>query len=108
MPDDEIFFVISTFPNAEAARRVATELVTAKLAACANILPAVQSIYRWQGTIESAAETIVFFKTTAARFPALQERLRALHSYQIPEIVACKLADGLPEYLKWVRESCGH
>ncbi|MBA2241399.1 MAG: divalent-cation tolerance protein CutA, partial [Chthoniobacterales bacterium] len=69
-------------------------------------LPAVRSIYRWEGRIEESSETLVLFKTTRNRFDDLQRRLRALHSYEVPEIVALPLAEGLPEYLRWVGESC--
>ena len=103
---DEILLAISTFPDETTAARVARELVTKKLVACANIGAPVQSIYRWQGTIEDAPETMVFFKTTAARFEEFQSTLRSLHPYDVPEIVAVRLNDGLPDYLRWVVESC--
>ncbi len=105
MPN-ETLLVLSTFPDAATAERIAHELVDAKLAACANILPAIKSIYRWQDKIENAAETLAFFKTTVARFPDLREKLRAAHPYEIPEIICLPIADGLPEYLRWVRECC--
>ncbi|HEV3409153.1 MAG TPA: divalent-cation tolerance protein CutA [Chthoniobacterales bacterium] len=103
---EDVLLVLSTFPDAETARRISTELVNEKLVACANLLPPVQSIYSWQGKLEEGAETLVFFKTTAARFPDLQAKLRELHPYEVPEIIALKLSDGLPDYLRWVDESC--
>ncbi len=103
---DEVLLVVSTFPHTEEAARIAEQLVTGKLAACANILPAVRSIYRWQGKLEDASETMVLFKTTQNRFADFQRSLRELHSYEVPEIVAFRVADGLPEYLAWVSESC--
>ena len=103
---DDALLVMSTFPDAETARRIARELVTEHLAACANLLPAVQSIYRWEGKVEEATETMVFFKTTRARFAELQARLKAAHPYDVPEIIALPIGDGQPEYLRWVRESC--
>jgi periplasmic divalent cation tolerance protein len=103
---EETLLACSTFPEIETARRIARQLVTEKLAACANLVPAVESIYRWQGKIESGEETLVFFKTTGARFPAFQERLKSLHPYEVPEIVAWRIADGLPSYLRWVAENC--
>lgn len=103
---NEVLLVISTFPDAETARGVADQLVTQHLVACANILPGVQSVYHWDGKLEKAAETMVFFKTTESRFAAFQTRLKALHPYSVPEIVALRIADGLPEYLKWVSETC--
>lgn len=103
---EDVLLVISTFPDAETAERIANELVGAKLAACVNILPAIKSIYRWQGKVENAAETIAFLKTTRTRLPDLQATLRALHPYDVPEIICLPIADGLPEYLQWVRECC--
>ncbi len=103
---DEILLALSTFPDAETARQVAEQLVREHFVACANILPGVQSIYHWQGKVENATETMVFFKTTAMRLPALQAKLKALHPYDVPEIVAVRVSDGLPEYLRWVSENC--
>lgn len=103
---EDVLLVISTFPDAETAQRIATELVTAKLAACANILPAVQSIYRWKGALENATETMAFFKTTRARYAAVEEQLRALHPYETPEIVAFPVENGLADHLSWVGDSC--
>jgi periplasmic divalent cation tolerance protein len=106
--DEEVCLALSTFPDIETARRIAQQLVTEKLAACANIVPAVESIYRWQDKIENAGETLVFFKTTAARYSAFQDRLKLLHPYEVPEIICLRIADGLPEYLRWVSENtCG-
>ena len=102
----DVLLVISTCPDAETAQRIARELVTENLAACANILPAVQSIYRWQGKVEEAGEVMAFFKTTETRFAALQAKLRASHPYDVPEIICLRVADGLPDYLRWVVESC--
>lgn len=103
---DEVLLALSTFPDAETAREIAGQLVTQKLAACANIMAPLDSIYRWEGKVENARETLVFFKTTRARFDAFAARLRALHPYDVPEIIAVPVAEGLPEYLRWVAESC--
>ena len=97
---------LSTFPDAETARRISNELVTEKFAACANILPGVESIYRWKEKIETANETLVFFKLIEGRQAAFQERLRSLHPYDVPEIIFVQVPGGLPEYLRWVAESC--
>jgi periplasmic divalent cation tolerance protein len=106
---DEIMLACSTFPDLETARRIAGQLVTENLAACANIVPAIESIYRWQDKIENAQEALVFFKTTAARYAAFQDRLKSLHPYEVPEIICLRIADGLPEYLRWLSENaCGH
>ena len=75
---------------------------TEKLAACANVLPGVTSIYGWQGKLEESEETLVLFKTRREVYSALETRLRALHPYEVPEIVAVDVAAGLPAYLQWV------
>jgi periplasmic divalent cation tolerance protein len=102
----KILLALSTFPDAETARRIATQLVTEKFAACANILPGVESIYRWKEKIESGNEILVFFKLSEDRQAAFQKKLRSLHPYEVPEIIFVQVADGLPEYLRWVAESC--
>ncbi len=94
--------VITTLPDRAAAERLAADLVAARLAACVNILAPCRSVYRWQGKIENAAEVPLLIKTTAARYAALQEAIRAAHPYELPEIVAVPLACGLPEYLGWI------
>jgi periplasmic divalent cation tolerance protein len=102
----ELLLAISTFPDAESAAAIASQLVDERLAACANIMPGVRSIYRWEGKIEDASETTVFFKTTAERRAAFQERLKSLHPYDVPEIIFLPVKDGLPAYLDWVAQSC--
>ncbi|PYI61045.1 MAG: divalent-cation tolerance protein CutA [Verrucomicrobia bacterium] len=102
----KILLALSTFPDAETARRISHQLVEEKFAACANILPAVESIYRWKGKIESGNETLVFFKLSEDRQSAFQEKLRSLHPYEVPEIVFVPVASGLTDYLRWVAESC--
>jgi periplasmic divalent cation tolerance protein len=99
---DTILLALSTFPDAETARRISKKLVTGKFAACANILPAVESIYRWKGKIENATETLVLFKLSEDRQTAFQEKLHSLHSYEVPEIIFVPVVSGLPEYLRWV------
>jgi periplasmic divalent cation tolerance protein len=103
---DEILLVLSTFPDAETASRIAEQLVTEHFVACANILPSEQSIYEWQGKLEKSDETLVFFKTTSARWPELQAKLKTIHPYEVPEIVAMRISDGLHEYLRWVSGNC--
>src|SRR5947209_9608882 len=96
---DKILLALSTFPDRETAQRIAKELVTEKFAACANILPQVESVYRWQGKIETANETLVFFKLSEDRQSAFQEKLRSLHPYEVPEIIFLPISSGLPDYL---------
>jgi periplasmic divalent cation tolerance protein len=102
----KILLALSTFPDAETARRIANQLVTEKFAACANILPSAKSIYRWKNKIESGNETLVLFKLSEDRQSAFQEKLRSLHPYEVPEIIFTPVASGLPEYLRWVAENC--
>jgi periplasmic divalent cation tolerance protein len=103
---DEILLTLSTFPDAETARRIAEQLVREHLVACANILPSVQSIYEWQGKLEKTEETLVFLKTTSTRWPDLEAKLKSLHPYDVPEIVAVRISEGSPQYLRWVSGNC--
>jgi periplasmic divalent cation tolerance protein len=103
---DQVLLVISTFPDAETANRIADVLVTEKLAACANILPPVHSIYHWKEKVESAGEMMVFFKTTEDRRAAFGEKLRSLHPYEVPELICIKVDAGSPDYLRWVTDNC--
>ena len=100
----ETLLVLTNCPDAETANAIALAVVEARLAACVNILPRVQSIYRWQGGIESATEIPLLIKSTAASYPALEEAIRALHPHEIPEIIALPIDRGLPAYLNWVVE----
>jgi periplasmic divalent cation tolerance protein len=103
---DQVLLAISTFPDVETANRIAEALVAEKLAACANLIPAVHSIYHWKEKIESAGEVMVFFKTTEDRLAAFEEKLRSLHPYEVPEIIFLPITSGLREYLRWVAENC--
>ncbi|HWY51447.1 MAG TPA: divalent-cation tolerance protein CutA [Chthoniobacterales bacterium] len=103
---ERILLALSTFPDRETAQRISNQLITEKFAACANILPAIESIYRWKDKIETGNETLVFFKLSEDRQSAFQDKLRSLHPYEIPEIIFFPISSGLPEYLGWVAESC--
>ena len=103
---EEVLLAISTFPDAAVARDVSRQLVEQKLAACANIGGGVHSIYHWQGKIEESAETLVFFKTTRDRFHEFARVLQSLHPYEVPEVVALRVEEGLPAYLEWVESNC--
>jgi periplasmic divalent cation tolerance protein len=95
----------TTLPDRGTADRVAMALVTERLAACAQVTGPVQSTYRWRGAVESATEWSCQCKTTADRMPALIARIRELHPYELPEIVALPITDGDPAYLRWIEES---
>jgi periplasmic divalent cation tolerance protein len=94
--------VLSTFPDADTAARIARALVEDQLAACVNLVPAVRSIYRWEGQVCDEAETLAVIKTTADRYAALAAKISELHPYQVPEVIALPLADGHPPYLAWL------
>jgi len=91
----------------EQARQIGTLLVERQHAACVNLVPGVESIYRWQGKVESASETLAIFKTTAAAYPALREALTELHPYEVPEIVALDPKEVAEPYARWVTAEVG-
>ncbi|HKU79266.1 MAG TPA: divalent-cation tolerance protein CutA [Rhodanobacteraceae bacterium] len=93
---------LSTCPDAETAAIIARTLVGERLAACVNRLPGVQSTYRWHGEIHDDAEVLLLIKTTRERFDALRDRLTKLHPYEVPELIAFEITDGLPAYLEWL------
>ncbi len=102
---NDILIVFCTFPDLGKARETGTALVAAQLAACVNLIPAVESIYRWEGKVETAAEVLAIFKTTPAAWPRFESRLRELHPYDVPEIVALKPEQVAESYARWVGES---
>jgi periplasmic divalent cation tolerance protein len=100
------YLVLTTCPDEEAARALAASLVTERLAACVNIVPGVHSIYRWKGRVEESRECILLIKTARDCYPALEQRIRAVHPYELPEIVAVELTAGSADYLAWISEGC--
>ncbi len=96
--------ILTNCPDEATANAIALALVEEKLAACVNLLPRVQSIYRWQCKIDSASEIPLLIKSTASAYPALEKRLRDLHPYEMPEIIAWPISQGLPAYLNWLAE----
>lgn len=98
----QMLLVLVNVPDDATAHAIARSLVEQRLAACVNLLPAVRSVYRWQGTVEEAAETTMLIKTTHARYAELEVAINAAHPYEVPEIVALPVAAGLPAYLGWV------
>jgi len=94
--------VLTNLPDRAAAERLADELVVKKLAACVNILAPCRSVYRWQGAVQQDEEHPMLIKTTAERYAALEQVLRAGHPYELPEIIAVPIERGLPAYLEWV------
>lgn len=101
---NEVLLVISNFPDRASAEAAADALVNANLAACVNILGGCTSIYRWEGKVEHANEVPLLLKTTRAAYAHLENALRELHPYELPEIIAVPVTAGLPAYLKWVEQ----
>lgn len=99
---EQILIVMTNLPNVQAGEALASALVEARLAACVNLLPAVQSIYRWQGKVEKATEITLLIKTTQRHYAALEAAISAAHPYELPEVIALPVTAGLPSYLHWV------
>lgn len=99
--------VFMTAPNGEEASRIAEALVEENLVACVNLIDACQSVYRWKGEIVKDSEVLMIAKTTAENFPAIEERVTELHSYDVPEIIACDLTSLAGSYEEWLRNVIG-
>ena len=98
----KLLAVLCTCPDEATAARIAHELVEAQLAACVNRLPGLRSTYRWEGAVHDEPEVLLIVKTTHERYEALEMRLKALHPYEVPEIIAVPVAGGSAAYLDWV------
>ena len=103
----EYIVVLITAPNEEEAAKIARELVANRLAACVNIIGGLRSLYRWQGKIEDEEEVLMVAKTRRELFEGLQKKVKELHSYSVPEIIALPIVGGSEEYLKWLSEETG-
>jgi len=97
--------VLTTAGSQEEARKIAHALVDRRLAACVNIVPQVESVYRWQGKVESASEWLLVIKTQASAFERVRNTIKELHSYDLPECVMLEVAAGSEEYLNWIAEN---
>ncbi len=100
--------VFTTVPTEKDGRRLAQALVEERLAACIQVFGPMQSTFRWQGRVETAAEYLCLIKTTTAAFDRLKDRVRALHPYDVPELIAVPITAGSEEYIAWLRSSTGH
>ncbi|MEQ6291044.1 divalent-cation tolerance protein CutA [Vogesella sp. GCM10023246] len=98
----KVLLVVCNVPDAMLAKQLAETLVSERLAACANILPECESVYRWQGQVERAREVPLLLKTTDTVYAALEQRIQELHPYDVPEIIALPLAAGAMAYQQWV------
>lgn len=104
MADPQFQLVLTTCPDSQVGETIARTLVEERLAACVNVLPPMQSVYRWHGGVEQAQELLLIAKIPAARYTAVERRIRALHPYELPEIVAIPIGSGLPAYLAWLED----
>ena len=105
MPAGAVVLVLTTWPAAADPAAFASALVEERLAACVNLMPEMDSTYRWQGRVERERERQVLIKTTAARLDSLKRRVAELHPYEVPELLVLEVADGGEAYLGWVRDS---
>ena len=107
MTKTKAIVVLVTAGTAENAEQIARALVEERLAACVNLIPGVRSIYRWQGKVADEAEWLLVIKSERSRFAAIEARVRALHGYEVPEVIALEIAEGSAPYLEWLlAESC--
>ena len=102
--ESETLLVLTTLPEREAALKLARALVDKRLAACVNILSGCTSVYRWQDNVEHAEEVPLLIKTRAGRYAELEAAIRSLHPYELPEIIAVPVVQGLADYLGWVAD----
>lgn len=98
----DVYLVLCTFPDSEQARQIGTVLVERQLAACVNLMPSVQSIYRWNGKIEDSTEILAIFKTSRGQYPALESELIELHPYEVAEVIAIRPDQVASLYERWV------
>ena len=103
--EKQYIIALNTCPNTETAQKIAHSLLEHGLAACINIIPTVQSVYRWQGKIEQENEALLMIKTRKDKFTQLESLIRRLHPYELPEIVAVPIEAGTKEYLNWIDQS---
>jgi periplasmic divalent cation tolerance protein len=104
MEAPQTLLILTQLPDETSARLLAASLIEARLAACVSVMAPCQSVYRWQGAIETANEVPLLIKTTSARYAAVEASIRASHPYDLPEIVALPVAAGLPGYLAWIAD----
>lgn len=99
----QVLVILVTAVNQREAARIGEEMVNMKLAACANIIPGIQSIYRWKGKVVKEQEALLILKSTTPRYRALEKAIKTMHTYEIPEIIALSVKKGLDSYIGWVR-----
>lgn len=99
---EQVLVILVTAANQKEAVIIGKGMVNAKLAACANIIPSVQSIYRWKGKVTHGEETLLILKSTKSRYGALEKAIKMIHTYETPEIIALPVKNGLDQYVAWV------
>ena len=107
MPDAEVSVVVASVPDAGVGKRLARSLLQERLIACASLVPGVTSLYRWAGEVREEDESLVVMKTRSELVPRLIARIPELHPYELPEVLALRVADGLPAYCRWVLDETG-
>jgi periplasmic divalent cation tolerance protein len=105
--EEGISVVLATVPDAEVGKRLARSLLQERLIACANLVPGVTSLYRWEGEVQEEDESLVVMKTRSELVPRLIARIPELHPYELPEVLALRVDDGLPAYCRWVLDETG-
>jgi periplasmic divalent cation tolerance protein len=106
-PTPDALVVLCTCPDEATARKIATALLAAELAACVNCVAGIRSMYRWEGQIRDDAEVLLVIKTRTARYGALETLVRASHPYELPEIIALPVVAGARDYLDWIGQATG-
>lgn len=104
--NEQFVIALSTFPDVETARKISHELVENAVVACANIVPALESIYHWKDKVETSVESLAIFKLTAGNYSDFESRLLKLHPYDVPEILRLNITGGSADYLRWIGDSC--
>lgn len=104
----QVLVVLVTTATQGEAIKIARAMVSAKLAACANIIPAIQSVYRWKGKIVKEQEVLITLKSTKSQYQALEKAIKAMHSYETPEIIALPVSEGFSSYIAWVNDETHH
>jgi periplasmic divalent cation tolerance protein len=99
----QVLVILVTVANQKEAVKIGEEMVNAKLAACANIIPRIQSIYHWKGKVVKAQEVLLILKSTRPRYRALEKAIKTMHTYETPEIIGLPVIEGLDQYIGWVR-----
>ncbi|SPP65036.1 divalent-cation tolerance protein CutA [Nitrospira lenta] len=99
---NKIIIIFVTVHDQKEGRRISKEILTSRLAACVNIIPGIQSMYQWKGKIVQEKEAMLVLKTTRSRYRKLEQKIKQLHSYEVPEVIAIPLICGSPQYIEWV------